>query len=36
VKRAQKNALARFTSNLTVELASGKSHLGELRGVDQK
>ncbi len=36
VKRSEKLALSRLTSNLTVELASGKSHLGELRGVDQK
>ena len=35
-KRAQKEALSRFATNLTVELASGKSHLDELRGADQK
>lgn len=36
VKRSEKVALSRLTTDLTAELASGKSHLGELRGVDQK
>jgi circadian clock protein KaiC len=36
VKRTEKEVLNRLATNLTVELASGKSHLGELRGVDEK
>jgi circadian clock protein KaiC len=36
VKRTEQEVLDRLTANLTEEQASGKSHLGELRGVDQK
>ncbi|MEA3208729.1 MAG: circadian clock protein KaiC [Chthoniobacter sp.] len=35
VKRAEKVALNRVASDLTVERASGKTHLRELRGVDK-
>jgi circadian clock protein KaiC len=34
-KRAEKQALSRVASNLTVELATGKTHLHELRGADK-
>ena len=36
VKRTEKAALSRLATNLTVEQESGKSHLGELRGLDEK
>ena len=36
VKRAEKEMLTRSTAVRTDELASGKTHLGELRGVDEK
>ena len=35
VKRTEKEVLNRLATNLTVEQANGKSHLGELRGVDE-
>ncbi len=35
VKRAEKQALSRVASDLTVEQASGKTHLHELRGGDK-
>ena len=34
LKRTEKDATSRLATDLNVELASGKSHLGELRGVD--
>jgi circadian clock protein KaiC len=35
-KRLEKQALNRTATDLTVQLASGRSHMGELRGVDKK
>ena len=35
VKRAEKEALSRVASDLTAEMATGKTHLHELRGVDK-
>ena len=35
-KRLEKQALNRTATDLTVELASGQSHVDELRGVDKK
>ncbi len=35
VKRMEKQALTRSATDRTVELASGRAHLGELRGVDE-
>ena len=36
VKRAEKQALSQVASELTVELASGITHMHELRGADKK
>ena len=36
LKRTEKEALSRLTKGLTVELAHGRSHLRQLRGVDKK
>jgi circadian clock protein KaiC len=36
VKRAEKATLSRSTADHTDELAIGRSHLGELRGLDEK
>ena len=35
-KRLEKQALSRTATDLTVELASGRTHMSELRGVDKK
>jgi len=36
LKRAEKQLLSRVESDLTVEIATGKTHLHELRGVDKE
>jgi hypothetical protein len=35
-KRLEKQNLSRTATDLKVELASGKTHMGELRGADKK
>ena len=35
-KRLEKEALSRTATDLTVELATGRTHMGELRGADKK
>jgi hypothetical protein len=36
VKRAEKETLTRLGTDRKVELAHGRSHMRELRGVDKK